>query len=137
MPIINGQKMAYAPCIRGHRSTKCNHSFERVMVPVRKPGRPLSTLPCPPGKPCACGGIKVAIPRIQKCGCGPESEKEIMSAVIEDVSPISPTEAPISPTRPSFRVSKSSNGSKSSSRRRSFDRVNLERMDPRSTNLVS
>ncbi|KAK2074528.1 hypothetical protein P8C59_008728 [Phyllachora maydis] len=43
MPFINGQKMACGPCIRGHRSTKCTHASERVMVPVRKPGRPLSS----------------------------------------------------------------------------------------------
>ncbi|KAI5841742.1 hypothetical protein DFP73DRAFT_480624, partial [Morchella snyderi] len=32
------------PCIRGHRSSKCNHS-DRVLVQVRKPGRPLSSCP--------------------------------------------------------------------------------------------
>ncbi len=61
MPVINGIKMAWfvdalpplpsfapdllvrmysEPCIRGHRATTCNHARERIMLPVRKPGRP-------------------------------------------------------------------------------------------------
>ncbi|SPQ26869.1 7b40ac5f-ad0e-4454-9d42-83a34c11d28c [Thermothielavioides terrestris] len=132
MPIINGQKMACAPCIRGHRSTKCNHFYERVMVPVRKPGRPLSTCPCPPGRPCACGGVRVAIPKKQKCGCGAEAVGEPE----ERNKGHSPAETPTSPSRPSFRVSKS-NGSRASSRKQSFDPANLERMDPRSINLIT
>ncbi|KAL2126863.1 hypothetical protein VTI74DRAFT_11703 [Chaetomium olivicolor] len=135
MPIINGQKMACAPCIRGHRSTKCNHYYERVMVPVRKPGRPLSTCPCPPGRPCACGGVRVAIPKKQKCGCstatGPAKEAEST-----EKEP-SPPETPTSPSRPSFRVTKSSCCSKTNNRKQSFDPANLERMDPRSINVIA
>lgn len=122
--MINGQKMACAPCIRGHRSTKCNHSSERIMVPVRKPGRPLSTCPCPPGKPCACGGVKVAIPRKQKCGCEPESGTG--NGVVEG-NP-SPTSPPTSPTRSAFRVAKASNGSRSNGRKQSYDPSQLQRM---------
>ncbi|KAG8758683.1 hypothetical protein FRC14_007600 [Serendipita sp. 396] len=41
MPIINGVKMACASCIRGHRSTTCQH-LDRPMLEVRKKGRPLT-----------------------------------------------------------------------------------------------
>ncbi|KAK4145252.1 uncharacterized protein C8A04DRAFT_27013 [Dichotomopilus funicola] len=132
MPIINGQKMACAPCIRGHRSTKCNHFYERVMVPVRKPGRPLSTCPCPPGRPCSCGGVRVAIPKHQKCGCPTGSEE-----TEEHEKEHFPSEAPLSPSKPSFRAGKSNGVSKASSRKQSFDPANLERMDPRSINLIT
>ncbi|KAI1850336.1 hypothetical protein JX266_004194 [Neoarthrinium moseri] len=70
MPIINGKKMACEPCIRGHRSTTCNHARERVMVPVRKPGRPLNECPHPKGSNCHCRDLTVAIPRKRKCPCG-------------------------------------------------------------------
>ncbi|KAH6652506.1 hypothetical protein BKA67DRAFT_292431 [Truncatella angustata] len=69
MPLINGQKMACEPCIRGHRSTTCNHASERVMVPVRKPGRPLNECPHPRGSNCECRDLTVAIPRKRKCEC--------------------------------------------------------------------
>lgn len=69
MPLINGQKMACEPCIRGHRSTTCNHAAERVMVPVRKPGRPLNECPHPRGSNCGCRDLTVAIPRKRKCEC--------------------------------------------------------------------
>lgn len=40
------------PCIRGHRSTKCQHT-DRVLLEVRKPGRPLTS--CPHiAKACSC-----------------------------------------------------------------------------------
>lgn len=40
------------PCIRGHRSSKCTHK-DRVLIAVRKPGRPLSA--CPHGTAsCQC-----------------------------------------------------------------------------------
>ncbi|KAK4665863.1 hypothetical protein QC763_408950 [Podospora pseudopauciseta] len=134
MPIINGQKMACGPCIRGHRSTKCNHYNERVMVPVRKPGRPLSTCPCPPGKPCVCGGVRVAIPKKQKCHCPAGT---VDSATSSEFDP-SPVDTPISPASrtSSNRVTKSGSGSKSASRRQSLALANLERMDPNSINLI-
>ncbi|KAK4190762.1 hypothetical protein QBC35DRAFT_376989 [Podospora australis] len=133
MPIINGQKMACAPCIRGHRSTKCNHYNERVMVPVRKPGRPLSTCPCPPGRPCACGGVRIAIPKRQKCHCPSGSPDAAADGSDEEPSP---TDNAVSPTRPAFRVGKPSTGPKANSRKQSFA-GNLERMDPRSLNIIA
>lgn len=39
-------------CVRGHRATRCGH-FERWMIRVKKPGRPLRK--CPHVKrPCTC-----------------------------------------------------------------------------------
>lgn len=43
----------------------------------------------------------------------------------------------MSPTRPSYRVGKPNGSSKSTSRKQSFDPANLERMDPRSINLIT
>ncbi len=122
-----------APCIRGHRSTKCNHFNERVMVPVRKPGRPLSTCPCPPGRPCACGGVKVAIPRKQKCGCGPEASSEAASTPKERTPP----ETPTSPTRSSYRVTKLSSSTARTNGRKQSLPANLARIDPMSVNIVT
>lgn len=103
------------------------------MVPVRKPGRPLSTCPCPPGRPCVCGGVRVAIPKKQKCGCPTGTAKETEDA---EKGP-SPPETPTSPIRPSFRVTKSSCCSKPNNRKQSFDPTSLERMDPRSINVMA
>ncbi|WQF86109.1 Putative copper fist DNA-binding domain-containing protein [Colletotrichum destructivum] len=138
MPLINGQKMACEPCIRGHRSTKCTHANERLMVPVRKPGRPLSTCPHPPARGCGCGSVTAAIPRKQKCGCGssngtPTTESPGLvkaESPASDVPPMSPTKAPAA----SFRVQKTA--AKSASRKQSFDPANLERMDAANINLL-
>ncbi|GKT44214.1 protein GRISEA [Colletotrichum spaethianum] len=167
MPLINGQKMACPalcillivrepriplgpeadpfhpsplsePCIRGHRSTKCTHANERLMVPVRKPGRPLSTCPHPPARGCGCGSVTAAIPRKQKCGCGSSTgtpTTESSSSVVKaespasDAPPMSPTKAPAS-----FRVQKTA--AKSASRKQSFDPANLERMDAANINIL-
>ncbi|KAI0120988.1 hypothetical protein BJ170DRAFT_600313 [Xylariales sp. AK1849] len=61
MPEISGKKMAW--------STTCDHAKERVMVPVRKPGRPLNACPHPPGVKCGCSDVTVAIPRKRRCDC--------------------------------------------------------------------
>jgi hypothetical protein len=106
------------------------------MVPVRKPGRPLSTCPCPPGRPCACGGVRVAIPKKQKCKCPTETADEDDGSEQEQSPAETPAETPTSPSRPSFRVAKPNPGSKGNSRKQSFDPANLERMDPRSINLI-
>ncbi|KAJ9165627.1 Copper fist DNA binding domain-containing protein [Coniochaeta hoffmannii] len=143
MPLINGQKMACAPCIRGHRSTKCNHASDRVMVPVRKPGRPLSSCACPPGQSCACGGIKVAIPRKQKCKCGLDTADgdHADHDVVKPEMPtpaLSPSDLPVSPTRNGvFRVQKPAPSSRPNGRKQSFDPAHLARIDPNSINIVN
>jgi hypothetical protein len=49
------------PCMRGHRSSKCTHG-DRILIRVRKPGRPLSSCPHSVAD-CNCGGVRVAIPK--------------------------------------------------------------------------
>lgn len=132
-----------APCIRGHRSTKCNHSADRIMMPVRKPGRPLSSCACPPGQSCACGGIKVAIPRKQKCKCGLDTANgdhdghDGVKAEMPTPAP-TPSELPVSPTRNGvFRVQKPPSNSRQNGRKQSFDPAHLDRIDPNSVNIVT
>ncbi|KAK7422281.1 hypothetical protein QQZ08_009587 [Neonectria magnoliae] len=139
MPLINGQKMACEPCIRGHRSTKCTHANERLMVPVRKPGRPLSTCPHQVSRPCSCGQVTAAIPRKQKCHCGPNSAetpevKAEASDLTRDATPQSPSKA----TNPPYRIQKTTtkNGVQPSGRRESVDTTALERMDPNMLNIM-
>lgn len=106
------------------------------MIPVRKPGRPLSTCPCPPGRPCQCGGgVRVAIPKKQKCTC-PAGAADGSEESDNETSPTETTTS-TSPSRSSFRVSKSGSGSKASSRKQSFDPANFERIDPRTFNLIA
>ena len=51
-PLDKADQESSGPCIRGHRSSKCQHS-DRVLIEVRKPGRPLSACPHPAGS-CGC-----------------------------------------------------------------------------------
>lgn len=102
------------------------------MVPVRKPGRPLSVCPHPPGRPCACGGITAAIPRAQKCGCGPSAS----TPAPEPAPPESPAlKGAMSPTRRTFQIQKPT--TKAAARKQSFDLATLERMDAESYNIHS
>ncbi|KPM37407.1 hypothetical protein AK830_g9183 [Neonectria ditissima] len=138
MPLINGQKMACEPCIRGHRSTKCTHANERLMVPVRKPGRPLSTCPHPVSRPCSCGQVTAAIPRKQKCHCGPNSaEPPEVKAEASDLSNATP-QSPPKATNPPYRIQKTTtkNGTQPLGRRQSVDTTALERMDPNMLNIM-
>ncbi|ORY13196.1 hypothetical protein BCR34DRAFT_649706 [Clohesyomyces aquaticus] len=68
---INGErkKVACGPCIRGHRSSKCDHR-DRVLVEVRKPGRPLSSCPHASGN-CSCERVVInyTIPKTSECAC--------------------------------------------------------------------
>ncbi len=114
------------PCIRGHRSTKCNHANERLMVPVRKPGRPLSSCPHSGGN-CGCGSVTAAIPRKQACGCGNGTPVQAVSQVAgPEVS---------SPTKPNFKIQKSSRPPPN--RKQSFDLANFTRMSIEQVNLIS
>ncbi|KAI4710098.1 hypothetical protein J4E89_005330 [Alternaria sp. Ai002NY15] len=71
---VNGErkKVACGPCIRGHRSSKCDHR-DRVLVEVRKPGRPLSSCPHPTGS-CSCERVVInyTIPKASECACPSE-----------------------------------------------------------------
>ncbi|KAI0888233.1 uncharacterized protein GGS22DRAFT_95026 [Annulohypoxylon maeteangense] len=133
MPIVNGQKMACQPCIRGHRSTKCTHGGDRMLVPVRKPGRPLSTCPHPPGKDCQCRNVTAAIPKGVACRCGgsqgvkPNGTPTLVKAEPSENAPLSPTK------QASFRVQKPAT---KPNRKQSLDAsVALQRMDSNNLNL--
>ncbi|EUC33252.1 hypothetical protein COCCADRAFT_36920 [Bipolaris zeicola 26-R-13] len=86
---VNGErkKVACGPCIRGHRSSKCDHR-DRVLVEVRKPGRPLSSCPHPTGS-CSCERVVInyTIPKTSQCAC--PSEREAPTATIVGNSRIS------------------------------------------------
>ena len=103
------------------------------MVPVRKPGRPLSACPHPRDSPCGCGSVTAAIPRRQTCHCGTGTPP------LSDSRPptsSSSSDAP-SPKQFTFKVGPNKVGKTSSSRKQSFDPVNLERMDMSQINLMS
>ncbi|KAH7050269.1 hypothetical protein B0J12DRAFT_574006 [Macrophomina phaseolina] len=74
---INGEqkKVACGPCIRGHRSTSCNHK-DRLLLEVRKPGRPLSSCPHLGGN-CSCERLVInyTIPRSSECACPSNGEE--------------------------------------------------------------
>lgn len=132
------QRASSEPCIRGHRSTKCTHANERLMVPVRKPGRPLSACPHPPSRPCSCAQVTAAIPRKQKCRCGTESAEPSTAKndgnSTKETTPQSPPKA----STPSYRVQKSSNknGASNTSRRQSVDPTAIDRIDPSMVNVT-
>ncbi|KAJ4305687.1 hypothetical protein N0V90_001218 [Kalmusia sp. IMI 367209] len=79
---VNGEKkkVACGPCIRGHRSSKCDHR-DRVLVEVRKPGRPLSSCPHPSGS-CSCERVVInyTIPKTFECACPSESTQPVLLA---------------------------------------------------------
>ncbi|KAB8289508.1 hypothetical protein EYC80_010668 [Monilinia laxa] len=124
--------MACEPCIRGHRSTKCTHANERLMVPVRKPGRPLSACPHPRDQPCNCGSVTAAIPRKQACHCGPDTPVSAPSASVQRANSMSDS---TSPTQLTFKVQKIAS-KPLPGRRPSLGPVNLDRIDPNQVNII-
>jgi hypothetical protein len=106
------------------------------MVPVRKPGRPLSACPHPRDSPCGCGSVTAAIPRKQTCHCGTGTP------ALSDSRPptsSSSSDAP-SPKQFTFKVGSNKVGKPSkpsSSRKQSFDPANFERMDINQINVMS
>lgn len=102
------------------------------MVPVRKPGRPLSACPHAKDQPCNCGSVTAAIPRKQACHCGTDTPVSTPPAPIQRVNSIPD---PTSPTQLTFKVHKTASKPQTS-RKQSFDSVNLERMDLNQVNIV-
>lgn len=116
------------------------------MVPVRKPGRPLSSCPHPASRPCSCAAVTAAIPRKQTCRCSTSASGSKSGQNDPSSSPIVKQEvhsngcsAPGSPikgtTGTPFRVQKQTpkNGS---SKRQSVDLTSLERMDANQLNVM-
>jgi hypothetical protein len=104
------------------------------MVPVRKPGRPLSACPHPRDKQCGCGSVTAAIPRKQTCHCGTSTPPTSSGQATSQHSHEGSTDAP-SPNKPTFKVQKATSRP-ASSKKQSFDPVNFERMDMNSINIV-
>ncbi len=106
------------------------------MIPVRKPGRPLSSCPHQKGKPCNCNNITAAIPRNGKCGCGTSEPTTTDTRAPVKPEPLASEMAPMSPTKTtSFRVQKHATP-KSPSRRQSYDISLLGQMDPNIINVI-
>jgi hypothetical protein len=105
------------------------------MVPVRKPGRPLSACPHPRDSPCGCGSVTAAIPRRQTCHCGTSTP-----ALSESRPPTSSSSSDASsPKQFTFKVASHKVGKPakpSSSRKQSFDPANFERMDMSQVNVM-
>lgn len=99
------------------------------MVPVRKPGRPLSACPHPANQACGCGSVTAAIPRKQTCHCGSGSTQDEGQHITPRPSNSSGSDLP-SPTKPIFRI-----GKPKPSRKPSYDPANLERMDANQMNV--
>lgn len=102
------------------------------MVPVKKPGRPLTACPHLQPQSCGCSSITAAIPRKSQCGCGGASKTaKIVKTEPQTVdSPV--TESP-SPVARDFKIKKTS---KAKSRKQSYDAAVLNRVDPGSVNVV-
>lgn len=97
------------------------------MVPVRKPGRPLSVCSHPQDQPCVCGGITAAIPRKQTCCC---SDDTVSQPAPAPTSNPGETQMP-SPKRVQFKVHKTP------VRKKTFDPANLERADSNQANIIT
>lgn len=107
------------------------------MVPVRKPGRPLSSCPHPASRPCNCGQVTAAIPKKQKCGCGTNNGNSSQDHLDEECSSNESTpQTPIKGTNPSYRVQKTAHKNSTSSRKASVDMNGLGRMDASQVNIL-
>ncbi|OAX77352.1 hypothetical protein ACJ72_08352 [Emergomyces africanus] len=98
-----GAKWSCEPCVRGHRSSKCQH-FDRLMMKVPKAGRPLAKCPHPKGT-CSCQKLyafMVRIPKGSTCLCRPLYQ--VPMVVTEAARPLAQPAAPglRSPVAPSF-----------------------------------
>ncbi|KOC17192.1 hypothetical protein AFLA70_357g001301 [Aspergillus flavus AF70] len=87
-----GAKWSCEPCIRGHRSSKCQH-FDRLMMKVPKAGRPLAKCPHPKGT-CSCQktyAFMIRIPKGSTCLCRPVYQVPVDS---NESAPPTPTTLP-------------------------------------------
>ncbi|KAH7563702.1 hypothetical protein J3E72DRAFT_204937 [Bipolaris maydis] len=81
------KKVACGACIRGHRSSKCDH-IGRVLLEVRKPGRPLGICPHVIGSSsCERIVLHYKISKVSHCAC--LSERETPTATVIGRSRIS------------------------------------------------
>ncbi|GLB10489.1 hypothetical protein AtubIFM57258_006897 [Aspergillus tubingensis] len=91
-----GAKWSCEPCIRGHRSSKCQH-FDRMMMKVPKAGRPLARCPHPKGT-CSCQKLyafMIRIPKGSTCLCRPVYQVPADAAESASTTPISAPPMPI------------------------------------------
>ncbi|PGH17594.1 hypothetical protein AJ80_04773 [Polytolypa hystricis UAMH7299] len=96
----HGAKWSCEPCVRGHRSSKCQH-FDRLMMKVPKAGRPLAKCPHPKGT-CSCQKLyafMVRIPKGNSCICRPVYH--VPQMVTETGKPPQPTTSLPGPVSPS------------------------------------
>ncbi|KAL4895889.1 hypothetical protein BDV59DRAFT_145681 [Aspergillus ambiguus] len=95
-----GAKWSCEPCIRGHRSSKCQH-FDRMMMKVPKAGRPLAKCPHPKGS-CSCQKLyafMIRIPKGSTCLCRPVYQVPVEageSAPSTSTTPVAPSPSPAS-----------------------------------------
>ncbi|EHA18177.1 hypothetical protein ASPNIDRAFT_207997 [Aspergillus niger ATCC 1015] len=91
-----GAKWSCEPCIRGHRSSKCQH-FDRMMMKVPKAGRPLARCPHPKGT-CSCQKLyafMIRIPKGSTCLCRPVYQVPADAAESASTTPIPAPPMPI------------------------------------------
>ncbi|KAE8380521.1 hypothetical protein BDV26DRAFT_257164 [Aspergillus bertholletiae] len=89
-----GAKWSCEPCIRGHRSSKCQH-FDRLMMKVPKAGRPLAKCPHPKGT-CSCQktyAFMIRIPKGSTCLCRP-----VYQVPVDQNDSAPPTPTALAPT---------------------------------------
>lgn len=110
------------------------------MVPVRKPGRPLSSCPHPPNKNCGCAGVTAAIPRKQQCRCSTSSPSVATTPTSQSTKTGSgKSSEPISPSRAAFRIQKAPSSSSAGSKmtkKLSSDPSLLSRMNSSQLNIM-
>ncbi|KAF9945049.1 hypothetical protein BGZ70_004092, partial [Mortierella alpina] len=73
MVFVNGQKFACATCIKGHRSTSCNHG-ERPLHEIKKKGRPSTQC-------MHCKELRKAKQVHVRCICGREEGSSMSSGL--------------------------------------------------------
>ncbi|KAF9387011.1 hypothetical protein CPB97_003069 [Podila verticillata] len=81
MVFINGQKFACAACIKGHRSTSCNHG-DRPLHEIKKKGRPMTQ--------CShCKDLRKAKQVKVNCACGRDEGGSVSNCGCQDGLPCS------------------------------------------------